>query len=164
MNFESTGLNYGRLNNLLWNYRNWFDRFEFLLEMQLMVTSTGRQDWQHHMAELLDEVADAIGTLDLERAILLDDGSSLSQLAAEAPEVWADILTEQQAALSATASRVGALKARCEQTIDSGLAGVAQFLDEVVGRSVEDGYDNGGQRPQAGTHRNGSSILFDGKI
>jgi len=164
MDSTEPGLNYSRLNNLLWNYRNWFDRFEFLLEMQLLVAGTGRQDWQHHMAELLDEVADALGTLDLERALLLDDGPTLSELISSAPEVWSGILAEQQAALRSTASRVETLKARCEHAIDSGLAGVAQFLDSVVGRNVDDGYDNGGQRPQDHSPRHNSSILFDGRI
>ena len=45
----------GQLNQLLWQYRPLLERFEFLLEVQLMVTASGRQDWQRHMADLFQE-------------------------------------------------------------------------------------------------------------
>lgn len=158
-------VDYNRLNNLLWRYRNCFDRFEFLLEMQMTVTASGRQDWQHHMADLLEDLALTIGRLDLERTVVLGDRTTLSELAAGAPEMWAAILTEQQANLAAAAAQVARLRQRNEQALTAGSAGVRSLLDAIAeasgaasGPNPESYGVDGRVRPQGG-----SPLLFDGR-
>lgn len=165
MSSLAADVDYNRLNNLLWRYRSCLDRFEFLLEMQLVVTASGRQDWQHHMADLLDELANTISRLDLEREVVLGPGVNLSELAAGAPELWTTILVDQQAHLSAAAAQVGRLRQRNEQAIEAGVAGLRRLLEaigEANGSPQGGGLDSyGGDgriRPQGG-----SPLLFDGR-
>ena len=179
-------VDYNRLNNLLWRYRNCFDRFEFLLEVQLMVTASGRQEWQHHMADLLDDLAQRIGRLDLEREVLLGGELNLSALVAGAPAMWAEILTEQQDHLTEAAARVGRLRQRNEQALEAGAAGLRRLLEALAqaaagtgdgmgpgagnttgsgsgsgsGSTGTDGYGGDGRvRPPGG-----SPLLFDGRV
>ncbi len=157
---------YNRLNQLLWRYRPWIDRFEFLLEMQLMVSGSGRQDWLHHLADLLDDVSRAIGGLDLERDILLGAGLTLSDLATTAPDPWPEILTEQQAHLAAATSRVHRLRVRNQQALETGAEGISRLLGSIaeatgqLSKAGGDSYDDTGRVHQEG----GSALLFDGRV
>lgn len=164
MSSLATGVDYQRLNNLLWRYRPCLDRFEFLLEMQLMVTASGRQDRLVQMADLLDDVAQIISTLDLEREIALPSGVSLSELAETAPEPWDEVLIEQQAYLASATARVSRLRQRNTKAIEEGAAGLNQLLEtiaEATGQAspTVDSYGEDGRRRQ----ENGSAILFDGR-
>ena len=159
-------LDYNRLNGLLWRYRPYLDRFEFLLEVQLMVSASGRQDWQLQMAELFDETATALNQLDLEREVLLAGSPSLSELAASAEEPWAEILLEQQAALEATTARISRLRQRNSQALVEGAAGLHQLIDALAEANghVQDqsgpSYGQDGQIRQS----SGSAVLFDGRV
>ncbi len=183
MSTLAADVDYNRLNNLLWRYRTSLDRFEFLLEMQLMVTASGRQEWQHHMADLLDDLAQRIGRLDLEREVLLGGELNLSALVAAAPEMWAEILTEQQAGLTTAAERVGRLRQRNEQALAAGAAGLRRLLETLAqaaagtgdaaaaghgaaghgqgaaGASTDSYGGDGRVRPPGG-----SPLLFDGRV
>jgi hypothetical protein len=156
----------GQLNGLLWRYRPCLERFEFLLEVQLMVTASGRQDWQRHMADLFEETANALNTLDLEREVILGDGISLGDLAADAPDPWGEILTEQQVELEATVARIGHLRQRNTTAIAEGAAGLHQLIDTLLetngqSRNVAAGPSYGQDgRIQQGTS---SAVLFDGR-
>jgi len=161
----------GQLNGLLWRYRPCLDRFEFLLEVQLMVTASGRQDWQKHMADLFEETADTLNALDLEREVILGSGPSggtltLGELAADAPEPWGDILTEQQAELEAAAARIGSLRQRNTTAIAEGAAGLNQLIDTLLhssgqrqDRAAGPSYGQDGQLRQSSS----SAVLFDGR-
>ncbi|MEM7339749.1 MAG: hypothetical protein AAF467_13935 [Actinomycetota bacterium] len=169
----STGVSvdYNQLNSLLWRYRPYLDRFEFLLEVQLMVGASGRQDWQRHLADLFEEQARALATLDLEREALLGPGRSLTDLAADAPEPWGEILSEQQRDLEAITARVGRLRQRNVQALEEGMAGLTRLIDELVaaaggagsGERAPSGYGNDGRLrvlPDAGPN----AVLFDGRL
>lgn len=156
----------GQLNGLLWRYRPCLERFEFLLEVQLMVTASGRQDWQRHMADFFEETADALNTLDLEREVILGPGITLGDLAADAPDPWGEILTEQQVELEATVARVGNLRQRNTTAIAEGAAGLNQLIDTLLetngpsrSRSAGPSYGQDGRLQQT----NSSAVLFDGR-
>jgi len=161
----ASDVDYPRLNKLLWQYRACFDRFEFLLEVQLLVSSSGRQDWLHQLADLLDDVARGIGTLDLEREVLLGSTTTLTELAAGAPEPWPEILVEQHAHFTAAVARVQRLRHRNEAALDAGVDGIRRLVDaiaEAAGQAqtgIGDSYDGDGKL----RHDNGSALLFDGR-
>jgi hypothetical protein len=158
-------IDYNRLNSLLWRYRACLDRFEFLLEIQLAVTASGRPEWQHHMADLLDELAANIGRLDLERAVVIGDHLNLGELAAGAPEMWSAILAEQQAHLAVATAQVSRLRQRNEQAITAGAAGLQRLIEAIAeasgarGANGPDSYGGDGRIRATG----GSSLLFDGR-
>ncbi|MGF1599686.1 MAG: hypothetical protein ACFCVK_22695 [Acidimicrobiales bacterium] len=153
-----------RVNKLLWRYRPCLERFEFLLEMQLMVAASGRQDWLVQLADLLDDVATLVSTLDLERETVLGTGITLSELADGAPEPWPEILAEQQAYLAATTARIGRLRHRNIQALEEGAAGLSKLLEaiaEAAGQplATTDSYGGDGRRRPDGA----AGVLFDGK-
>ena len=158
-------VDYNRLNGLLWRYRPLLDRFEFLLEVQLMVTSSARRDWQHQMADLFEETASSLAALDLEREILLRDGLSLSELASAAPDPWGPMLTEQQAALESTTARIGGLRERNVLAIDDGAAGINKLIDALIEANGTPADTTGPSYGQDGRlrHESGNALLFDGR-
>lgn len=159
-------VDFNQLNGLLWRYRPYLDRFEFLLEVQLMVSASGRQSWQRQMADLFEETAAALNTLDLEREVILGDEASLSELIADAPEPWDEILAEQQAALEAATARVSNLRVRNNQAIAEGSAGLNQLIDALVEASGQLQGKAGPSYGQDGRIQQGSAtaLLFDGRV
>lgn len=159
-------VDYNRLNGLLWRYRPLLDRFEFLFEVQLMVTASARRDWQQQMADLFEETATALSALDLEREVVLPVGTSLSQVAATAPDPWGQMLTEQQAALESTTSRIGGLRERNLLAITEGAAGINKLIDALIeanGQTVDTAGPSYGQDGRL-RHDSGNAVLFDGRI
>lgn len=167
---EDRVVDLGQLNQLLWRYRPLLDRFEFLLEVQLMVTASGRQDWQHHLADLFHQTSDALNALDLEREVILPPGPNgpltLRDLADDAPDPWGGILTEQQAELDAAVSRVAELRKRNSSALAEGASGVNQLVDALLesngqlqGRSAGPAYGQDGRIRQSAS----SAVLFDGR-
>ncbi len=159
-------VDYNRLNGLLWRYRPYLDRFEFLLEVQLMVSASGRQDWQLQMAELFDETASVLNELDLEREVLLAGAPGLGELAAKADEPWAEILLEQQAVLEATVVRISRLRQRNSQALAEGAAGLHHLIDALAEANGQIQDESGPSYGQDGQLRpgTGSAVLFDGRI
>jgi hypothetical protein len=160
----------GQLNQLLWRYRPLLDRFEFLLEVQLMVTGSGRQDWQRHMADLFQEAADALNTLDLQREMVLPPGPTgpitLRELAGDAPDPWGEILTEQRVELDAAARRVAELRRRNSAALAESSSGIGRVIDTLLessghlqGRSPGPSYGQDGRIEQGSS----SAVLFDGR-
>lgn len=163
-------LDLGQLNQLLWRYRPLLERFEFLLEVQLMVTASGRQQFQHHMADLFAETADALNSLDLQREVMLGHGPtgpiSLGELAADAPDPWGDILTEQQVELEAAVARVTDLRKRNTAALAEGTAGINQLIDALVESSGQ--FQAKGAGPAYGQdgrlqQNSSTAVLFDGR-
>ena len=157
-------VDYQRLNSLLWRYRQLLDRFEFLLEIQLLVASSGQRQWQHHMAELFIETADAISELDLERETLFGSDLVLTDHVASAPEPWDEILADQAATLAALSGRVTDLRQRNEVALAEGLAGLQSLVDALVAST---GVTRPGAGPSYGEdgrirQQSGPSILFNG--
>ena len=162
-----TSVDFNQLNSLLWRYRPYLDRFEFLLEVQLMVLESGRREWQRQMADLFEETAAVLNSLDLEREVLLDGSVTLSDLVANAPAPWNEILAEQQAELEAATSRISTLRQRNTQAITEGAAGLNQLIDALVEASGQTqdkaagpSYGQDGRLEQNSV----SAMLFDGKV
>lgn len=167
---EDRVVDLGQLNQLLWRYRPLLDRFEFLLEVQLMVTASGRQDWQRHMADLFAETADALNALDLQREVILPQGPNgpltLRDLAGDAPDPWGEILTEQQMELDAAVARVAELRRRNSAALTESSAGIANVIDALLdssghfqGRGAGPAYGQDGRIRQSAS----SAFLFDGR-
>lgn len=157
-----------KVNGLLWRYRPCLERFEFLLEMQLTVTASGRQDWQRQMADLFEECADRLNSIDLERELLLGD-LTLRELAADVPEPWDAILLEQQVELEAATNRIGSLRQRNATAIESSAEGVTKLIEALLSAGgVEQRATTGatyGQngRTNGGANKNSNgALLFDG--
>ena len=165
MSTVAQDVDYQRLNALLWRYRPLLDRFEFLLEMQLMVAGTGRTDWLHHVTDLLDQLAVELNGLDLEREVVLGAGPTISALGEGAPPPWDGILTEQLAHFASITARIDRLRRRNLQALESGSAGLSKLFDglaEAAGHSLTDNgdsYDGEGRRRTGGS----GSVLFDGR-
>ncbi|MGI9596580.1 MAG: hypothetical protein ACR2QK_10490 [Acidimicrobiales bacterium] len=161
-----TSVDFNQLNGLLWRYRPYLDRFEFLLEVQLMVSASGRQSWQRQMADLFEETAAVLNTLDLEREVLLGDSTNLSDLITDAPEPWDEILAEQQVALETATSRITNLRLRNNQAITEGSAGLNQLIDALVEASGKLQGKAGPSYGQDGRlqHGSASAMLFDGRV
>lgn len=160
----------GQLNQLLWRYRPLLERFEFLLEVQLMVTAAGHQDGQRHMADLFAETADALNTLDLQREVMLGNGPtgpiSLQELADDAPDPWGEILSEQQTELEAAVNRVTELRQRNTAALAEGSAGINQLIDALVESSGQ--FQAKGAGPAYGQdgrlqQNSSTAVLFDGR-
>ena len=160
-----TSVDLNRLNGLLWRYRPLLERFEFLLEVQMMVTASGRQDWQRQMSDLFEETADLLNTLDMEREVMLGGSLSLADLAGDAPDPWGEILAEQQADLVATTTRISALRERNTQAMTEGAAGIGQLMDALVEASGQFEEQSGPSYGQDGKfqQRSASAVLFDGR-
>ncbi len=161
-----TSVDFNQLNSLLWRYRPYLDRFEFLLEVQLMVSASGRQSWQRQMADLFEETAAVLNTLDLEREVILGDSVNMSLLIEQAPEPWDEILREQQAAMEAATARITNLRLRNNQAIDEGSAGLNQLIDALVEASGQFQGSAGPSYGQDGRIQQGSvsAMLFDGRV
>lgn len=161
-----TSVDYNQLNGLLWRYRPYLDRFEFLLEVQLMVSASGRQSWQRQMADLFEETAAVLNTLDLEREVILGDSTNLSSLIEQAPEPWDQILSEQQVAMEAATARITSLRLRNNQAITEGSAGLNQLIDALVESSGQLQGRAGPSYGQDGRMQQGSvsAMLFDGRV
>lgn len=161
-----TTIDYNQLNGLLWRYRPYLDRFEFLLEVQLMVSASGRQSWQRQMADLFEETAAVLNALDLEREVLLGDSTNLRELIDDAPEPWNEILADQQVAFETTTSRISNLRVRNNQAIAEGTAGLDQLINALVEASGHQRGDGGPSYDQAGRIEHGevSAMLFDGRV
>lgn len=161
-----TSFDFNQLNGLLWRYRPYLDRFEFLLEVQLMVSASGRQSWQRQMADLFEETAAALNALDLEREVVLGDDVNLTKLLGDAPEPWNEILAEQQVALEAATARITNLRMRNNQAIAEGCAGLNQLIDALVEASGQLQGKAGPSYGQDGRlqHSSVSAMLFDGRV
>lgn len=160
-----TEVDLNRLNGLLWRYRPYLERFEFLLEVQMMVTASGRQDWQTQMANLFEETATVLNALDLEREAMLGDSFSLSELAEDAPDPWGEILAEQHAELAATTARISGLRERNTQAMAEGAAGITNLIDALIeasGQFQEQPGPSYGQDGRIQQHA-ASAVLFDGR-
>lgn len=162
----SATTDFDRLNSLLWRYRPCLERFEFLLEVQLMVSASGRREWQLQMAELFEEAATALNQLDLEREVLLGDGPGLRELVTQAGEPWGDILAEQQGFLEATVARISALRQRNNQALSEGAAGLHQLIDALA---EANGVTRDSSGPSYGldgrvASRSGPAVIFDGRV
>ena len=160
-----TSVDLNRLNGLLWRYRPLLERFEFLLEVQMMVTSTGRQDWQRQMADLFEETADQLNSLDLEREVMLGDSLSLNDLAEDAPDPWGDILAEQQAELATITTRISALREKNTKAMAEGSAGIGNLIEALVEAAGQFQEESGPAYGQDGRleQRTTSAVLFDGR-
>lgn len=150
-----------RLGELLWAYRRTLDRLEFCLEVQLRLTDDGDTRWGGHVADLVAEVAERIGLLDLERDVLLgDEPIRLRELIDQAPEPWPSILADHEQELQTTTERIQQLMARHEISLDEHRAGLQRLTEMVSPTQSTKTYDN---RGRAHASANRGAILFDGR-
>lgn len=152
--------NLPRLGELLWSYRRAMDRLEFCLEIQLRLTVDGDDRWGGHVADLVDEVSERIGLLDLERDVLLGDGPKrLSELIDIVAEPWPAILVEHEAELRASTDRIQRLMGRNELAIDEHRTALAKLSDMIAPSANTATYDRSGRTRRSAAN----AVLFDGR-
>lgn len=151
-----------RLGKLLWNYRHALDRLEFCLETQVRLMNDGDDRWGSHVADLIEDVADRIGLLDLERSVLLgDEPRPLSGLAPTLPEPWPAIVVEHEYELQAAVDRIQRLVAHHQLALEEHRASLDRLSDLIVPATTSRTYDRLG-RTQNTSDRN--AVLFDGRM
>ncbi len=120
------------LTRALWNYRSGMERVEFLLEAQLLFAGAGRDERMSIIADLMDETATALGSLALQREIMLRAGwkqaPTLEQLAHWSDDPWSTILRDHSEWLTASLDRVRALLDQCRLTRGS----TEQLTDQLA--------------------------------
>lgn len=150
-----------RLGELLWAYRRALDRLEFCLEIQLRIANEGDNRWGGHVADLVAEVAERIGLLDLERDVILgDEPTRLRDIISRVPEPWPAIFTDHEQELQAVTARIQRLMARHEIALDEQRAGLQRLTDLVSPTQSTQTYDQRG-RTRSSVDRN--AVLFDGR-
>ena len=151
-----------RLGKLLWDYRHALDRLEFCLETQVRFVNDGDDRWGSHVADLIGEVADRIGMLDLERSLLLGDGpQALTELAGVLPDPWPPIIIEHEQELQATVDRIQRLVARHHLALEEHRASLDRLSELIVPRTAVRTYDKLGRTQPTVAH---DAILFDGRM
>ena len=112
------------LGAMLWQYRSVLERVEFLLEVQLVVASSGCDGPLSAVADLLEEAAETVNELDLRRELLLNcaasaDGRvpSLSELAGVSQQPWSSVFIEHQRWFENCIGRVNVLVARSDHAM-----------------------------------------------
>ena len=151
-----------RLGKLLWNYRHALDRLEFCLETQVRFMNEGDDRWGSHVADLIEDVADRIGLLDLERSVLLGDQPlPLSDLAPTLPEPWPPIIVEHEYELQSTVDRIQRLVAHHQLALEEHRASLDRLSELIVPTTTSRTYDRLG-RTQSSSDRN--AVLFDGRM
>ncbi len=150
-----------RLGELLWAYRRALDRLEFCLAIQLRLSADGDNRWGGHVADLVAEVAERIGLLDLERDVILgDDLLRLRDIITRVPEPWPAIFTDHEQELQAVTERIQRLMARHEIALDEHRASLQRLTDLVSPTPATQTYD---QRGRTHTSIDRSAVLFDGR-
>ena len=151
-----------QLGKLLWNYRHVLDRLEFCLETQVRFMNEGDDRWGSHVADLIEEVADRIGLLDLERSVLLGEQPlPLSVLASDLPDPWPPIIVEHEYELQAVADRIQRLVARHQLALEEHRESLDRLSELIAPTAAPRTYDKLG-RAQNTPDRH--AILFDGRM
>lgn len=102
------------LCTLLEDYRAAFDRLHFLLEVQIHLLTSGRDDQLHHVVDLLADTNARLSRLDLEREIVLGNGSDgqprrLAALVEMVDEPWKTMLGEHHQAMERLVTKTSEL-------------------------------------------------------
>lgn len=150
-----------RVADILWQYRRQLDRMEFLLETQLLLSTAGRDERLHHVADLLNETADALAYIDLQREVLLSDHgltADLSALVEQCEEPWDEVFRDHQQWFAGAITRIQELSAKNKRTIEQGQATLNKLADLLTG-TPEGSYDGAGNRVSSQS----SALLFDGR-
>ena len=151
-----------QLGKLLWAYRGALDRLEFCLETQVRFMSSGDDRWGGQVADLIENVAQQIGLLDLERDLLLgEEPRRLGELIAEVPEPWPGILVEHEHELQASVDRIQRLVANHQLALEEYRASLDRLADLIAPSPTNRTYDKQGR---AHTVADRNAILFDGRM
>ncbi len=150
-----------RLGELLWAYRRATDRLEFCLEVELRFSAAGDDRWANQVTDLVEEVAERIGLLDLERNVLLGDNNlRLADIIATCPEPWGSILVDHGNELQGAADRVQQLITRNEIALEERRGALERLTDMIAPATSTSIYDRKGQ-VRSSKERN--ALLFDGR-
>ena len=152
-----------RVADILWQYRRQLERMEFLLETQLLLASAGKDQLLHHVADFLEETADSLAYINLQREVLLSDRGvsvDLSELAEIVEEPWDEVFADHQQWFLSMIARIQDLSARNKRTIEQSQTALSQLADLLTG-TRDDAYDGSGNRVSSSR---GGGMLFDGQV
>ncbi len=152
-----------RIADILWQYRRQLERMEFLLETQLLLATAGKDQLLYHVADLLEETADSLSYINLQREVLLSDRGvsvDLTLLVSIVEEPWDEVFADHQQWFVAKIARIQELSARNKRTIEQSQTALNQLADLLTGRT-DDAYDGSGNRVSSAS---GGGMLFDGQV
>lgn len=154
------------LGQLLWHYRQALTEVEYLLDVQDLLVTAGRERWLSRAADHLRGAVDGLAALDAERSevvrrvaagLAVSPTTTLGGLASIAPDPWSEILADHVAWFNLQLQVVGDAVARTRSSVEGGLDHISDLLRTLAG-AADSGYDAGGRRvavPAA------TSLLFD---
>lgn len=155
-----------RLCEVLWRYRQRLEDLEYLLDVQGLLVTNGRERWLARVVDQLEVTAAELHELEGQRSAAADRAAhglglvgrpTLREITAASPEPWATMLSDHLAWFTPQTGRLGQQIEALRSAVGDGLAGVQELL-RGLRRSGGVGYDHGG-RPVA--HAGASSLLFD---
>lgn len=128
---------YGAVSNALWEQRQLLEALLYRLVTEQLVLTSGATRW---LAKADDDVRRALDNLragELNRAMQVDSllvqlggdrEQSLAELAASAPGMWVDVLTEHRTALRELAFEVGRVSDENQKLLHAGAKAVRDTL------------------------------------
>ncbi len=108
------------LSALLWQERELLELLVFKLEEEQLLLTSGKTRWLHHATREVEQVLGRLRDIGLVRAVHasgvatawgIDDGATLRELAAAAPEKpWQELLSAHLEAMTALVAQITALR------------------------------------------------------
>ncbi|MHA7190007.1 flagellar protein FlgN [Arthrobacter sp. MDT2-16] len=108
------------LSALLWQERELLELLVFKLEEEQLLLTSGKTRWLQHATREVEQVLERLRDIGLARAVHasgvaaawgLDDGATLRELAAVAPEgPWQELLSAHLQAMTVLVAQIGALR------------------------------------------------------
>lgn len=155
-------------SNILWRQRHLLELLLFKLDVEQTLLAAGRLRWLARATNEVEMVLDEIRSIELARAVAVDDvaaslglaaGCSLRELAAAAPAPWDGILTEHRSAFLALTEEISVVARANRDLVSHGQQSVAAVLDLVGDGTSANPFDV--VRPRAAPGRRTSPLLVD---
>ncbi|WP_127783044.1 flagellar protein FlgN [Rhodococcus sp. X156] len=142
---------YSAVSTVLWREREALQHVQFKLVQQQLILQSGQTRMLDSATEELESALDQLRCTEVLRAIEseviaadleVDELPTLAELAAEAPEPWATVLTEHRSALRALTDEVDTTTRTNRELLTAGASTVRESLQQLTGSL--DTYDHRG--------------------
>lgn len=156
------------LGQLLWRYREHLEHVEFLLDVEHLLVTAGRDRWLARTADQLKAAAEDVAALDHERSHLLGQLAlslgrpgplTLRQVVDAAPTPWGDIFADHLTWFTQEVRRISDAALQARSSLEGGLDRVQDVL-RTLGGTGGSGYDHAGR---AVASRTGNALFFDNR-
>lgn len=128
------------LNSLLWNQRQLLETLLFKLEEEQLLLTSGRSRWLPRATTEVEAVVEQLREAELARAIEsssvctelgIDPDAPLSEVAANAPAQWQDILAGHRVALIQLTSEIEQVSSSNRELLSSSQRAIAETLSHL---------------------------------